>query len=515
MNYYNDNDSFSVKWLKALIAEGLIPKGDVDDRSITEIKPNELDGYTQCHFFAGIGGWPYALRLSGWPEDRPVWTGSCPCQPFSVAGQGKGIEDERHLWPAFRWLIAQKRPATIFGEQVASSDGREWLSGVRLDLETMGYEVGAADLCAAGVGAPHIRHRLFWVAYSKQQGLEGHAGDGDRRNQSGRQQTDKAGPTAKGGAAGFWSNSIPIPCADGKWRRVPGRVVNTEGTHGGDGGRPGESKGKNDTAEKSRESHGGLSESGIGRETGSTKINIEIEPAIFDLLSDGVSAILGPVWSKGCANLKAEVFNYAEETKTRPGKILQALWEKALQKTIQRNAGRHGAFSETEILFIALCQLSRDQEQEIGAAAQNILEAQERTVRILWENAPKPAISSCPSHQRKLEGSPARESSDAVRWMPSKTAHKASGNMQGLWGKGQKTQDVSETFSKMEKIWRSVANKDMRWSKKMEDCKGWSDGLTLFPLSTSFPGRVGLLRGAGNAIVPQVAAAFIKACFDD
>jgi DNA (cytosine-5)-methyltransferase 1 len=167
MNYYNDNDSFSVKWLKALIAEGLIPKGDVDDRSITEIKPNELDGYTQCHFFAGIGGWPYALRLSGWPEDRPVWTGSCPCQPFSVAGQGKGIKDERHLWPAFRWLIAQKRPATIFGEQVASSDGREWLSGVRLDLETMGYEVGAADLCAAGVGAPHIRQRLFWVAKSK------------------------------------------------------------------------------------------------------------------------------------------------------------------------------------------------------------------------------------------------------------------------------------------------------------------------------------------------------------
>jgi hypothetical protein len=263
---------------------------------------------------------------------------------------------------------------------------------------------------------------------------------------------------------GFWSNSIPIPCADGKWRRVP---------------------------------------------------DLEIEPAIFDLLSDGVSAILGFVWPKGCANLKAEVFNYAEETKTRPGKILQALWEKALQKTIQRNAGRHGAFSETEILFIALCQLSRDQEQEIGAAAQNILEAQEKTVRILWENAPKPAISSCPSHQRKLEGSPARESSDAVRWMPSKTAHKASGNMQGLWGKGQKTQDVSETFSKMEKIWRSVANKDMRWSKKMEDCKGWSDGLTLFPLSTSFLGRVGLLRGAGNAIVPQVAAAFIKACFDD
>jgi site-specific DNA-cytosine methylase len=208
VNYYNDNDSFSVKWLKALIAEGLIPKGDVDDRSITEIKPSELDGYTQCHFFAGIGGWPYALRLSGWPEDRPVFTGSCPCQPFSVAGQGKGIEDERHLWPAFRWLIAQKRPATIFGEQVASSDGREWLSGVRLDLETMGYEVGAADLCAAGVGAPHIRQRLFWVADSKhaQRRPSNTAGNQHNRKNTGREK--KAGrPTACGAIYNGLGNS--------------------------------------------------------------------------------------------------------------------------------------------------------------------------------------------------------------------------------------------------------------------------------------------------------------------
>jgi DNA (cytosine-5)-methyltransferase 1 len=333
MNYYNDNDSFSVKWLRALIAEGLIPKGDVDDRSITEIKPNELDGYTQCHFFAGIGGWPYALRLSGWPEDRPVWTGSCPCQPFSVAGQGKGIEDERHLWPAFRWLIAQKRPAAIFGEQVASSDGREWLSGVRLDLETMGYEVGASDLCAAGVGAPHIRQRLFWVADSKhaQRRPSNTAGNQHNRKNTGREK--KAGrPTACGAIDhrmadsnvkrqerssknrklgwdirpteriknGFWSNSIPIPCADGKWRRVPGRVVNTEVTHGGDGGRPGESKGKNDTAEKRREGHGGLSESGIGRETGSTKINIEIEPLLFPL-ADGLPNRVGALRGAGNA----------------------------------------------------------------------------------------------------------------------------------------------------------------------------------------------------------------------
>ena len=168
MNYYNDNEKTSAAWLRNLIKEGLIPNGEVDERSIADIEPKDLTGFVQCHFFAGIGGWPYALRLAGWPDDRPVWTGSCPCQPFSVAGKGEGTDDDRHLWPAFRWLIAnaERKPAVIFGEQVASKDGRLWLAGVRSDLEAMGYAVGAADLCAAGVSAPHIRQRFYWVGKS-------------------------------------------------------------------------------------------------------------------------------------------------------------------------------------------------------------------------------------------------------------------------------------------------------------------------------------------------------------
>ena len=164
MNYYNDNDPYVAKWLRNLIAAGHLPQGDVDERSILEVTPNDVRGYEQCHFFAGIGGWPLALEWAGWRG--PVWSGSCPCQPLSSAGQRKGDADERRLWPAFQQLIAECGPPVVFGEQVASKDGREWLSAVRTDLESMGYACGAADLSAAGVGAPHIRQRLFWVAHA-------------------------------------------------------------------------------------------------------------------------------------------------------------------------------------------------------------------------------------------------------------------------------------------------------------------------------------------------------------
>lgn len=164
--YYSENDPFAAQWLRNLIAAGQIAPGVVDDRSITAIKPSDLAGYRQFHAFGGIGGWSYALRLAGIPDDADVWTGSCPCQPFSSAGKRVGTRDARHLWPAWFELIRECRPPTIFGEQVASRDGLAWLDIVRSDLERCGYAFGASDLCAAGVGAPHIRQRLYFVAHA-------------------------------------------------------------------------------------------------------------------------------------------------------------------------------------------------------------------------------------------------------------------------------------------------------------------------------------------------------------
>ncbi len=170
--YYNEIEPYCAQWLRNLIAAGHIPAGEVDERDIRKVTGDDLKGYGPCHFFAGIGGWAYAGRLAGTPDDFALWTGSCPCQPLSSAGQQKGHADKRHLWPAFYTLIAECRPATVFGEQVASKDGREWLAGVRADLEDLGYAVGAADLCAASVKAKFKRARLWWLAVANGERME-------------------------------------------------------------------------------------------------------------------------------------------------------------------------------------------------------------------------------------------------------------------------------------------------------------------------------------------------------
>ena len=281
--YYNEIDPYACDWLENLIFCGLIADGVVDRRSIVDVRPSDLAGFTQCHFFAGIGIWSHALRRAGWPDDRPVWTGSCPCQPFSAAGKGGGFDDERHLWPAWHHLIDQRNPSVVLGEQVASKDGLGWLDLVLADLEVSGYSVGAADLCAAGLGAPHIRQRLWFVAPSDDARLERRAraggadqrvagprgvvggladtehradrGEGNTADHVGAQTNRPADRTggcggALGGLAddddaglgrfaglrlqgpglhdadgrrvlgGFWADADWIPCRDGKWRPV-------------------------------------------------------------------------------------------------------------------------------------------------------------------------------------------------------------------------------------------------------------------------------------------------------
>jgi DNA (cytosine-5)-methyltransferase 1 len=219
--YYNDNDPYCAQWLRNLIARELIAPGDVDERSIKEVRVDDLKGYTQCHFFAGIGGWSYALRLARYSDERRVWTGSCPCQPFSRAGRHKGFEDERHLWRDWFKLIEDGNPPVIFGEQTAGTGGYQWLSRVRVDLEASDYAFGGAYLCAAGVSAPHVRKRAYWVGISKKgpQFWSQEPGDNPKIISETRVHNSEVGRSS---SFNSWHTFDVVACEDGKRRIEPG-----------------------------------------------------------------------------------------------------------------------------------------------------------------------------------------------------------------------------------------------------------------------------------------------------
>lgn len=251
--YYNDNDKHCCDWLRNLIEADLIAKGFVDERSIEDV--TELEDFDSVHLFAGIGGWEYALSLAGWPSNLKVLTGSCPCQPFSIMGKKKGTEDERHLWPEMLRIIKESGIDFVFGEQVASPDGRDWLAGVQTDLEALGYTFGASDLCAAGIGAPHPRQRLYWVAYTESKRRHGRQDTSWERRRCGIEDGSldcgmgesysngrKAGNTALPPtrhrnisiSTGFWDDAEYVACQDSKrgilYRRIePGLQLLVDG----------------------------------------------------------------------------------------------------------------------------------------------------------------------------------------------------------------------------------------------------------------------------------------------
>jgi len=170
--FYNDVEPYVAQWTRNLIAAGEIAAGVVDERSIRNLRPADVASYRQCHFFSGVGVWSRALRDAEWPDDANVWSGSCPCTPFSAAGRKRGFSDEQHLWPEWFRLIKACRPSWIFGEQVSSKDGLAWIDAVRIDLEGADYTLRVLDLPAASVGAPHRRQRLYFVAYARERRLE-------------------------------------------------------------------------------------------------------------------------------------------------------------------------------------------------------------------------------------------------------------------------------------------------------------------------------------------------------
>lgn len=251
--YYNEIDPYAAEWLRNLILMGEIAPGIVDERSIEDVSPDDLREFTQCHFFAGIGVWSLSLRRAGWSDDRPIWTGSCPCQPFSSSGRRTGFADERHLWPHWYWLIDECRPADVVGEQVASKAAEPWFDLVQADLEALDYSFGCIPFPSAAIGAPHIRDRAYWVGHSNNPRLEGYRGrhsssigqrkatirsitatgessrlaDAHMQRERSTRHTERSGDISRnvedsrsGPTNGFWADADWLGCRDGKWRPV-------------------------------------------------------------------------------------------------------------------------------------------------------------------------------------------------------------------------------------------------------------------------------------------------------
>jgi site-specific DNA-cytosine methylase len=472
--YYNEFDPFAAEWLRTLILFGHIAPGDVDERSIVDVKPDDLRGYTQHHFFAGIGVWSHSLRSAGWADDRPVWTGSCPCQPFSAAGKGGGFDDERHLWPAFFNLIRECRPDVVLGEQVASKDGLGWLDLVYADLEGADYSVGAVDTCAAGFGAPHIRQRLYWTALADADdarlegrlterqrageravgpgGLAGRLADADGRDASAEreQRGGQQRQQPQDGRTGL------VADAEGHGHERRGQLDQSTGrdgaAHGGDVDRPGPTNGLWRDADW------------LGCRDGKWRP----VKSLFQSLANGSTFGVGSVRGVDLEALTKEVVD-ACGRETDPREALLDLWSALPTESLGGwPFGGSNGLSQAPVLFAFLRQLA----QQGWPLAQSLpcasAEASNTELRELWFGA----AAACASRQRGLDGQQSAEPSNAVRLLSPVLARHA----QAAWGEAL------------------VA-----------------DAADRFPLAKGAVNRVGRLRGYGNAIVAPQAQAFVEA----
>lgn len=204
--------------------------------------------------FEGIGGFSLAARWAGWetvawcewnefgqkvlkyhfPETEghgditktdftkyegtvDIITGGFPCQPYSQAGKRLGTADDRHLWPEMLRAIREVKPTWVVGENVrglVNWNGGMVFEQVQIDLENEGYEVIPFILPACAVNAPHRRDRIWFVAYS--------CNNGCKRGNKELQTKQQYRYDEKNSAAKLWAtlsfkfNDLPSPRITGK-----------------------------------------------------------------------------------------------------------------------------------------------------------------------------------------------------------------------------------------------------------------------------------------------------------
>jgi DNA (cytosine-5)-methyltransferase 1 len=447
--YYNEIEPFAVEYLKILMTYGELPYGFIDDRHIQLINPVELLEYDQCHFFAGMGGWAYALSLTEYKEVKSLWTGSCPCQPFSTAGKQKGKSDDRHLWPHWFKLIKECRPQLVFGEQVASAIKFGWLDTVYDDLERENYTVRATVLPASSIGKPHRRERLWFVgntehpgfSTSKVTGSEGQAIPDHKEGQ------DITSEPAGAGSASYVADTF-------------------------DEGLQGYGKPIKLTHEERRE----------GEERHSSEISFLLCPDgkyrlveyNFYLLVDGLSVRLADVYSRINWEAKKEVEKYASANKIPTTEVLRMVQQNYDSEKVQWETTGCGSIYPSEILQSFVFSLS---------PAQYSSSIKSSLTKTGGEDSAG-VLRSVSIHQIFSSTSCGYESYEQLYGEPSNSLHALS-------------------------LFLACCAEAIEFARRN------SYGKNISLLQKGQPGGVGMLKCLGNAIVPQVAAEFIKASFEE
>lgn len=555
--YYNENDPYCIAWLQRLMDVGAIPHGRLDHRDIHAVDPEDVRGDETAHWFSGIGGWAYALQLAGWDTARPVWTASVPCQPWSTAGKHRGADDDRHLWPVLFRLICERHPQCIIGENVTGAIRLGWLDGIFADLEGEGYTCGAAVLGAHSVGAPHIRQRVYWVATQRvvdtkmpQRWGAGSTPDARRgvAEVGGPSTLDVVGHALSNGAQRSREGEYtPISAgeidrlahADGQrplgehallWPSEPGRDTPalSQTAWGGTVSRMGDSR-RSRLAGRQSERRDDDAQCSSAERAGNAvdfwdaydfvycrdgkRRHIPQPESVFLVVSDGLSSVLGPVWCACVAQIKEKAVKYAAQAKTDTGEALRALWGATFQKALRQKFRGYDCVPEEALLLLALCQSAWDLGPELRGPASDFSEMSAGVLRILRGDSRGLASAARPPHQRGLEGSSPRPE-DALHSLSFATAQPQTvQTMLALRPDGSLAEDVRETLSAVEEVWRSA----LEQAAKCGDIKLFHDyasaliAADAYPLAHGVPGRAHLLKGAGNAIVPQVAALFIRA----
>lgn len=568
MNYYNEIDPKTCAWIRELIARGLVPNGEIDQRSIRDVQPSDLEGFSQCHFFAGILGWPLALQLAGVSADEPLWTGSCPCQPFSAAGKQLGQSDERHLWPEFFRLIRECRPQRIIGEQVSSAIRHGWLDGISADLEAEGYAVGAVVLAACSVGAPHIRQRLFWVAHAAggqtdaantlglhaesgggggmgepvEPGLEGYAGNGNNGDESRRQHEEPHGPASEAGSA-----NLRLGHAESdEQRRNP--ISGDDRQREPSGGSGGASRGLGHTdisgsqgqhlsgeyAGKRSAGQAGVGlryfgGDGVGQPSGGQWDDYDLIHFIdgktrrigtrLKWMADGIPAPLVSGRNQSDGEFQKENGVNYETAKADTGEVLQPLQKEDGEEKISKRIGGFDKLQPEEVLRSNLhgeldgrpdqSAIYSEQPASISEGEQECLRGM-RTPQVRDKTLRSPqGRESNEQRSLKLE--------DALRFVPSAYAFAAQEGdtatitaLQSVFSTGSLQRILRHTLVARSDAWKSPSCETIQ--------RAWESGLLdsfmivpLSPLVSKVPARVMRLKGYGNSIAPQLAAEFIRA----